>query len=86
MKKKIILSAILLLLSIVFFIIGDIVRYETHAEYSKLAVQQLNDDSAYPAMQSYRGVKYLSEVIYALIIILFGYIGYRIWFKKDEKG
>ena len=85
MRKKIIKTALLLVAMAVWSGIVRWVRYKLEMYYSKVAPNQMDDDSAYSTLQTHNSVGTIIFIVCFLVYILLALQIYFVWAEKKAR-
>jgi len=82
MKKEIITSVLLVFLIGIVSKLHLFIDYIISQQYSKIATNQVDDDSTYTVLSSSQTAHLLSDYIFYAVILFAIFILFRIWYKK----
>jgi hypothetical protein len=82
MKKEIITSVLLVFLIGIVSKLHLFIDYIISQQYSKIAANQVDDDSTYTVLSSSQTTHLLNDYIFYAVILFTIFILFRIWYKK----
>lgn len=84
MTNKILKSIALIVLLITMGLVFNFIGYGTTQEIGKVAVQQVNNDSAYYILRSSNTLSILYTIIQVVLNALIAYALYIVWKPKNK--